>query len=339
MALMRTTETNCLTGSCHPDSQDFNSIIDIFNERLLHIQYPTEASALFEPIDYALTSGGKRLRPTLLLRMALACDANAMDAIDPAIGIELFHNFTLLHDDIMDNADMRRGRPSVHCRWNNNVAILSGDAMLTIASGYMNRVKGELGRRIFELFTKTALEIYQGQQLDMEFEKRDDVSVNEYIRMIRLKTSVLLGCACRIGAMLGKVPEVADKAAYEFGDNIGLAFQLRDDLLDTFGDPVLFGKQIGGDILNKKKTWLLISAMEQGNREEICSALNAQTDDNTKIESVKAIYRRLNLDLKCQQLIDNYAQQAIDSLRNMNLGTAHYEYFKSLVTGLSQRQA
>lgn len=336
---MPTAENDRPTGICRPGSQDFDSVIDAFNDRLFHIPYPTDASALFEPIDYTLESGGKRLRPTLLLRMAMACGADVMDAIDPAIGIELFHNFTLLHDDIMDNADVRRGRPSVHCRWNDNVAILSGDAMLTIASGYMNHVPGEVGRRIFDLFTKTALEIYQGQQLDMEFEERDDVSVNEYIHMIRLKTSVLLGCACRIGAMMGGASDDACKAAYDFGDNLGLAFQLRDDLLDTFGDPVLFGKQIGGDILNKKKTWLLISAMELGNREEICSALDAKTDDMEKIEKVKSIYRNLELDTKCQQLVDVYAQRAINSLNRMALDKAHSDYFKSLATGLSQRQA
>lgn len=336
---MPTHENDRLTGITRPGSQDFDSVIDAFNERLFHIPYPTAAPALFEPIDYTIESGGKRLRPTLLLRMAMACGADAMDAIDPAIGIELFHNFTLLHDDIMDNADVRRGRPSVHCRWNDNVAILSGDAMLTIASGYMNSIPGEIGRRIFELFTKTALEIYQGQQLDMEFEDRDDVSVDEYIRMIRLKTSVLLGCACRIGAMLGKASDDACTAAYDFGDNLGLAFQLRDDLLDTFGDPVLFGKQIGGDILNKKKTWLLISAMEQGNREDICSALDAKTNDMDKIESVKSIYRSLNLDVKCQQLVDTYAQRAINALDRMALDNTHSNFFRSLATDLSQRQA
>lgn len=327
-----------LTGLYRPDSLSFDNVLEAFNDRLFHIPYPTEASALFEPIDYAIESGGKRVRPTLLLRMAMACGANAIDAIDPAIGIELFHNFTLLHDDIMDHADMRRGRPSVHCRWNNNVAILSGDAMLTIASGYMNSIPGETGRRIFELYTKTALEIYQGQQLDMEFEERDDVSVDEYIHMIRLKTSVLLGCACRIGAMLGKASDEACSAAYDFGDNLGLAFQLRDDLLDTFGDPVLFGKQIGGDILNKKKTWLLISALEQGDREIISSVLDAKTDDMQKIETVKSIYRSMELDVKCQQLIDTYAQRAINALDSMALGTVHSDYFKSLATNLSQRQ-
>ena len=322
-----------------PDSHNFDSVIDAFNDRLLHIPYPTEASALFDPIDYTLESGGKRIRPTLLLRMAMACGADAMDAIAPAIGLELFHNFTLLHDDIMDKAEVRRGRPSVHCRWNDNVAILSGDAMLTIASGYMNGIPGEVGRRIFELFTKTALEIYQGQQLDMEFEERNDVSVNEYIHMIRLKTSVLLGCACRIGAMLGKASDEACKAAYDFGDNLGLAFQLRDDLLDTFGDPVLFGKQIGGDILNQKKTWLLISALEQGNRDEVYSALDAKTDDRKIIESVKSIYRDLGLDIKCQELVDSYAQRAIKALDRMALDKIHHDYFRSLATDLSQRQA
>ena len=336
---MPTLENDRPTGICRPGSQDFDRVIDAFNERLFNIPYPTEASALFAPIGYTIESGGKRLRPTLLLRMAMACGADAMDAIDSAIGIELFHNFTLLHDDIMDNADVRRGRPSVHRRWNDNVAILSGDAMLTIASGYMNSMPGDTGRCIFELFTKTALEIYQGQQLDMEFEDRDDVSVDEYIRMIRLKTSVLLGCACRIGAMLGKASDYACKAAYDFGDNLGLAFQLRDDLLDTFGDPVLFGKQIGGDILNKKKTWLLISALEQGNREDICSALDAKTDDTKKIESVKSIYRSLDLDVKCQQLVDAYAQRAISALDRMALGNVHSDYFRSLATDLSQRQA
>ena len=330
-------ENDKLTGITRPGSQDFDEVLDVFNDRLLHLPYPTDAPALFDPIDYTLESGGKRLRPTLLLRMAMACGADVSNAYDAAIGIELFHNFTLLHDDIMDNADMRRGRPSVHRRWDNNTAILSGDAMLTLASGYMGRTPGQVGRNVFELFTKTALEIYQGQQLDMEFESRDDVSVDEYINMIRLKTSVLLGCACRTGAMLGSVSEEACNAAYSFGDNLGLAFQLRDDLLDTFGDPLLFGKQIGGDILNRKKTWLLISAMSL-DHEAVCSALDAKTDDDTKIETVKSIYESLGLDSKCQQIVDAYASRALNSLERMALPEEHASYFKALVNGLSRRQ-
>lgn len=332
-------ENDRMTDIHRHNYENFEQIIDAFNDRLLHLPFPSEAPALFEPIDYALESGGKRLRPTLLLRMAMACGANIEPAIEYALGIELFHNFTLLHDDIMDNADMRRGRPSVHRRWNNNVAILSGDAMLTIATKYMNHISGPVGSNIFNLFTKTALEIYQGQQLDMEFEDRDDVSVDEYIEMIRLKTSVLIGCACRIGAMIANTSEDACNAAYSFGDNLGLAFQLRDDYLDTFGDPLIFGKQIGGDIINKKKTWLLLSALNAGDRVTINEILNAKTDDNAKVEAIKSIYKELGLDIKCQQLIDAYAQRALTALERMSLSHEHTTFFKSFVSELSQRQA
>ncbi|MDE6279295.1 MAG: polyprenyl synthetase family protein, partial [Paramuribaculum sp.] len=249
------------------------SLQDNISELIAHgldtIQYPTTAPALYVPIAYTLESGGKRLRPRLLLSAfaAFAGDRPLKEALPQALGLEIFHNFTLLHDDVMDNADIRRGRPTVHKRWNENAAILSGDAMLTLATEYIADCKVELLPEVLKLFNTTAMEIYQGQQLDVDFEERNDVSVEEYIEMIRLKTSVLLGCACRMGAMLAGASEEACRAMYEYGTDLGLAFQLRDDWLDTFGDPLEFGKEIGGDIINAKKTWLLITALQESDGE------------------------------------------------------------------------
>ena len=218
----------------------FQEYLDSVNQAIAAIPYPEQPNQLYEPIAYHMALGGKRVRPVLAL---MACDAmggNPAKAIDAALGIEMFHNFTLLHDDVMDNADVRRGKPTVHCRWNDNTAILSGDTMLTIATQYIARTRNW---QVMDLFNKTAIEIYEGQQWDMDYECRNDVTVDEYINMIRLKTSVLLGCALKAGALVAEAePEQAD-LLYEAGVNMGLAFQLRDDVLDVWGDPKTFGKE------------------------------------------------------------------------------------------------
>ena len=239
----------------------FNEYLKMVNDAIAEIPYPKTPGNLYEPIAYTMALGGKRIRPVLTL---MACDAfggDAQKAIKAAVGLEMFHNFTLLHDDVMDKADVRRGQPTVHRRWNDNVAILSGDTMLTMASQMMAQVDADKLAPVMELFNKTAIEIYEGQQYDMDFECRSVVKEEEYLEMIRLKTSVLLGCACKLGAIIAGASEENADAIYNMGQYLGLAFQLQDDVLDVWGDEATFGKAVGGDIMNNKKTILLINAI------------------------------------------------------------------------------
>lgn len=297
------------------------------------LRFPSRPEGLFRPIEYTLENGGKRLRPVLCLAAADACGLPPQMAINQALGLEMFHNFTLLHDDVMDRADMRRGRPTVHCKWNENTAILSGDAMLTAATSLVAMEAGEHLGEVLGLFNLTAMQIYEGQQYDMDYESRQDVTVEEYLSMIRLKTSVLLGCACSMGAIMADATKETREALYDFGAFLGLSFQLRDDYLDTFGDPKVFGKNIGGDIMNDKKTWLLINAMADP---EMARWLGKPASSE-KIEAVTAIYRRLGLDTKCQEVISAYAAKAIEALSKARLSDEAFTFFKELTGRLSGR--
>ncbi len=258
--------------------KEYNEYLQIVTDAISNLRLPGHPSGLYDPIRYTLNCGGKRLRPVLALAACEAFGKEAMTAIHQAIAIEMFHNFTLLHDDVMDKAEVRRGRPTVHVKWNEETAILSGDAMLTTANMLLAVKCGERLPQALELFNGTAMNIYEGQQYDMDFESRTDVTVEEYMEMIRLKTSVLLGCACGMGALMADAPFETQVRFFDFGVNLGLAFQLQDDYLDTYGDPETFGKSIGGDILNDKKTWLLIMAMNEDKSGRIKSMLGT-TDD------------------------------------------------------------
>lgn len=304
-------------------------IADKVAEAVASISYPEKPIGLYAPIAYTLESGGKRMRPQLTLAVcsALGCDVNR--AINAALGIEIFHNFTLLHDDVMDAADLRRGRLTVHKRWDNNTAILSGDAMLTMAVQYIAKTPVEVMPEAMELFNRTAMEVYEGQQYDMDFENSNAVTVEQYVEMIRLKTSVLIGCACRLGAMVANATKEEADAFYDYGVNLGLAFQLRDDWLDTYGDPLIFGKQIGGDIINAKKTWLLINAISE-KREELLDILREDLEPEERVRQVRDIYDSLNLSDRCRDLISKYSQRAISSLENVKLDADVREYFVSL---------
>jgi len=305
-------------------------LADYINKAIDQIKYPEQPAGLFDPIRYAMGSGGKRLRPVLALGACAALGADISVVRNQAIGIEMYHNFTLLHDDVMDHADIRRGRPTVHRKWNEAAAILSGDAMLTMAGQMMSRCDSTVTWRVMELFNTTAMEVYGGQQYDMDFESRLDVTVPEYMEMIRLKTSVLLGCACKLGAILAGANEYECNAFYSYGIKLGLAFQLEDDLLDTFGDPEVFGKKIGGDILNDKKTWLLISALNSDKRDRILPLLGSDTDPQTKIEHVTSIYRELNLPEACNNLIATYIDEAIDALKSIEMVPGGIEFFSRI---------
>ena len=240
------------------NAQDMLAIV---NEALAALPFERKPQGLYEPVKYELSLGGKRIRPVLMLMAYELYREDVSSILPAALGLETYHNYTLLHDDVMDKADLRRGKPTVHKVWNENTAILSGDSMLVLAYQMMSRVDDKHLRPVLDLFTETALEIGEGQQYDLEFETRMDVREEEYIEMIRLKTSVLLACALKLGAILADAPAADADLLYRFGENIGLAFQLQDDLLDVYGDAKTFGKKIGGDILEGKKTFMLINAL------------------------------------------------------------------------------
>lgn len=277
---------------------------------------------LYEPIGYILALGGKRIRPALVLLANDMFGGNLKEAAPAALALEVFHNFTLLHDDIMDKAPIRRGKPTVHMKWNDNTAILSGDTMLIEAYKLLAQVPERHLKATLDIFSKTACEICEGQQYDMEFEKRQTVSVPEYMEMIRLKTAVLLGMALQVGAGLADAPKADIEELYQFGINIGLAFQLKDDYLDVYGNEKTFGKAIGGDILCNKKTYMLISALNDARpetRKELEYWLNNTTDDKAKISAVTGIYNMLQTGGKCEEAMDFYFQKAVANLNRISL--------------------
>lgn len=315
----------------------FERFSELINEAINSIQYPSVAAGLFAPIRYTLETGGKRIRPALTLSVYEALSHRpAAEAINQAIAIELFHNFTLLHDDVMDNADLRRGRPTVHKRWGENSAILSGDAMLTLASMYLAKSPADKLAELNDCFNETAMLVYEGQQLDMEFEQRADVPVKEYMEMIRLKTSVLLAGACRLGAIMAGAPDDVCAAFYAYGEALGLAFQMRDDWLDTFGDPVVFGKEIGGDIRNRKKTWLLINALNEA-PDELPAILREDLEDDELISQVKTVFLRLKLDARCNDAARGYSETAVAHLAALNIDNDARLFFENLAREASTR--
>ena len=304
---------------------------EIVEKAVAKIVYPQQPAGLYAPIRYTLEGGGKRLRPVLLMASAKAFGAEPASVINQALGIEMFHNFTLLHDDVMDRADMRRGRPTVHKKWDERTAILSGDAMLTL-SGMISGIgcSDSQLRNVTALMQRTAMQIYEGQQYDMDFETDRDVSVDDYLNMIRLKTAVLLGCACALGAVMAGADKKSVEAMYSYGERLGLAFQLRDDLLDTYGDPIVFGKEIGGDILNDKKTWLLINAMAEDKSGVLAEEIVRPSEPAVKIERVREVYDLLGLPQRCQSLIDTYVDAAVALLDGVRITPAARNFFVRL---------
>jgi len=290
-----------------------------------HIQtlsIPDTPPELYEPVRYILSLGGKRIRPALVI---LACDlfAGAVEpALIPAMAIELFHNFTLMHDDIMDRSELRRGSPTVHVKFNENIAILSGDVMSILASRLINQAPGVVLNVVHDIYTKTAMQVCEGQQMDMNFEQVLSVSEQEYLSMIELKTAVLIAASLKIGAILGGASQRDAEDLYEYGRNLGIAFQLQDDLLDTYGDPEVMGKNKGTDIVDNKKTFLVIQALNTASpaqRKELTGLLEAKEfDPGKKIESVTAIFDALHVKDVTQKKIQGYYKQALASLENLN---------------------
>ena len=319
----------------------FNEYLERVNNAIKAIPYPEQPSHLYEPITYTMDLGGKRLRPVLVL---MACEAVGGDinrALTPAIGLEMFHNFTLLHDDVMDKADIRRGKPTVHVKWDDNTAILSGDAMLTMATQLIAQAPADVMPQVMDLYNRTAMEIYEGQQYDVDFEKRNDVTVDEYLEMIRLKTSVLLGCACKMGALIGGADEATAQLFYKVGENLGLAFQLQDDMLDVWGDEATFGKAIGGDIMNNKKTFLLINAMQRAtgdHKVELSLWLSTPNASRAvKVPAVTAIYDALNLRSLSLDAINRYNDEALEALSKIAISDEARSEFANFITRLVKR--
>ena len=319
-----------------------DEILKMVNEFLDHLSYDRKPESLYEPIKYVLSMGGKRIRPTLMLLAYNLYKENPEDILMNACALETYHNYTLLHDDLMDNADMRRGHLTVHKKWNDNTAILSGDSMLVLAFQRMMQCDTKHLKDILDLFTVTALEIGEGQQYDMEFETRNDVKEDEYIEMIRLKTSVLLACALKIGAILADASTEDADNLYKFGEQIGLAFQLQDDYLDVYGDSKVFGKEIGGDITSNKKTYMLINAFNKVNdaqREELTRWVSARDfDRNEKVDAVTHLYNEIGIDQLAQDKIAYYFAQSKKYLDAVNVPEEKKEELRKYAQKMMKRQ-
>jgi geranylgeranyl diphosphate synthase type II len=314
----------------------------LINEAVDKLTFPESPAELYEPISYILALGGKRLRPALLL---MACDLFGGDvesAVEPALAIEVFHNFTLMHDDIMDKAPLRRGQVTVHEKWNANVAILSGDAMMVESNKLMMKVRDAILRPVMDVFNETATGVCEGQQIDMSFEERNNVGINEYLNMIRLKTAVLLGGTLKIGAIIGGAALNDADLLYSFGVNLGIAFQLQDDILDVYGDPDKFGKQVGGDIISNKKTYLLIKALELAKGQqanELNNWLTArQFDAQNKVTAVTDIYNQLQIREHAEKAMQTYAERAFKALDDINLPEERRQYLRQFADSLLVRE-
>lgn len=297
---------------------------------------------LYDPISYILELGGKRLRPLLTLLATQLFTNDIKKAIKPALGVEVFHNFSLMHDDIMDKAPLRRGKPTVHHKWNENIAILSGDVMLVKAYELMSEVEDNQLRSVLKLFSNCATGVCEGQQYDMDFEKIDDISIEEYIEMIRLKTAILLGFALELGGIIGGANEKDQALLRAFGENIGIGFQIKDDLLDVFGDQQKVGKQIAGDIISNKKTYLLIKALEKADEEtadKLFDWLDAKDfDANTKIKEVTDIYLKLGVKEDAEAAMNEYFEAGLASLKKLNVDIMRISSLREFTKNLIERE-
>ncbi|MGQ1785593.1 MULTISPECIES: polyprenyl synthetase family protein [unclassified Saccharicrinis] len=313
----------------------------LVNAELEKINFVTEPQELYTPIAYTLAQGGKRIRPVLCLMAAQLFGHQPEKILYPALGLEVFHNFTLLHDDIMDNAEVRRNNPTVHKKWNTNAAILSGDAMMIKAHQFVCQCDPDKLPKVIALFNAVALGVCEGQQYDMEFETRNDVTVEEYLEMIRLKTAILLAGSLKMGAILANASVHEAELIYHFGINIGLAFQLQDDFLDTFGNQDTFGKKIGGDIIANKKTFLLLTALKKAEKEDKRNLMDWITvedfDYNEKIEAVKKIYVKLSVDTASKNKMKEYYEKAIHCLSQIDGDYSVKNELENFASKLMQR--
>lgn len=312
----------------------------IIEKAITELEYPPHPKSLYDPIYYIMNLGGKRLRPALVLIAADLFNGDIMEALPAALAIETFHNFTLIHDDIMDNAPLRRGQQTVHEKWGTNNAILSGDVMMVESNKQLTKVKVSVLKDVLDTFNATAQGVCEGQQLDMEFEFRNDVSIEEYIDMIRLKTAVLVGGAMKIGAIVGGANQTEADLIYEFGENLGIAFQLQDDILDVYGDPKKFGKQVGGDIIANKKTYLLLKLQELAGKEEL-EALKKESDNKDtalKIDRITALYNQYEVKELATEQMRKYLDQAFTALASIKVPEEQKSELIGLANELMNRE-
>ncbi len=313
----------------------------LFIEYLEKKSNSKEPYNLYEPIDYILNLGGKRLRPVLTLLATELFDVSYEKALDAALAIEIFHNFSLVHDDIMDDAPLRRGQQTVHEKWDVNTGILSGDAMLIKAYQLFENYEGETFRELAKLFSKTAIEVCEGQQYDVDFETRDDVTIPEYLKMIEYKTAVLVGAALTMGAIVAGASKECQESLYKYGRDLGIAFQLQDDYLDAFGDPETFGKQVGGDIIENKKTFLYLTALQKSEKDEAQQLEHlfsiAPQDPSEKITTVKEQFEASGAARATQEEMSKYTQKAFESLENVKISEDKKEVLRDLGRNLMMR--
>jgi geranylgeranyl diphosphate synthase type II len=320
--------------------QDYQNII---KERINHESFNGSPTELYEPIIYTMNLGGKRLRPSVTL---MACDifnGKVEEAVDAALGLETFHNFTLLHDDIMDEAPIRRGEPTVYKKWDANRAILSGDTMMVLAYDFLLNSPKDLLKDLFTIFNQVGKEVCEGQQYDMNFETTDKVGIPEYLEMIRLKTAVLIGGSMKVGAIIARASDEECQRIYDFGENIGMAFQLQDDLLDSFGETEVFGKKTGGDIRANKKTYLYLKALELADstdRDKLIRLYASHPDDDgKKVEEVLAIFNKYNINQLTRALMDKYYDKAMECLHLLKLEKEKHEVLVGLADVLMKRNS
>lgn len=323
----------------------WKELLEQINNEIRNMALDRKPEKLYAPIRYVLSLGGKRIRPVLMLLAYNLYKEDVSSIYAQALAIETYHNYTLLHDDLMDKADMRRGMPTVHKKWNDNTAILSGDSMLVLAYQYMAKGESVRIKEVMDLFTETALEIGEGQQYDMDFETRNDVTEDEYIEMIRLKTSVLLACALKIGAVMADAPAEDAEALYKYGECVGLAFQLQDDYLDVYGDPAVFGKKTGGDILCNKKTYLLINACQKADSSQLADleywlgVREGMYNPEEKIAAVTELYNQIGIRQLCEEKIKAYFDEAERYLNQVQLPDTRKANLRAMVMSLFNRQS
>ena len=321
--------------------QNYNQLLSYFEDQLNTLSYAGKPIELYDPIKYTLSFGGKRIRPLITL---MACELFCNDyknALSQAIAIEMFHNFTLIHDDIMDDAPIRRGKETVYKKWDSNIAILSGDTLFALAYQYAQKADKNILPDILDVFNATAIEVCEGQQFDLNYEYNNNVTVDEYLNMIRLKTGVLFGASLKIGALVGNANVTDANLIYDFGVNIGLGFQLKDDLLDTFGNEGVFGKRTGGDIVANKKTFLFLKALQLADdksREELLSLYNTPSiNPDIKIEKTKAIFTLLDIESETNIEIDKYFLKGMDNLSKINITEENKKYLRDVAVKMIDR--
>lgn len=313
--------------------------LDFVESSILELKFPIKPASLYQPMQYILTLGGKRIRPVLTLLSADLFSNEFQQAKNASLAVELFHNFSLIHDDIMDKAPLRRGQQTVHTKWNTDIAILSGDAMLIEAYKQLQNYSAETSYQLIQLFNQTSIEVCEGQQIDMDFELMNNVSIDDYLNMIKLKTAVLLGCSLKMGAIVANTNSTNQNDIYNFGVHLGIAFQLQDDILDLYADQNNFGKQVGGDILANKKTYLILKALEDANQNQKLdiNQLLASKNDKEKIERAKRIFDELNIKAKAELKMNEFYQKALENIHHLQIAPEKKSLLIQLAEYLMQR--